>query len=221
MWTTSISALSLLCLCSCTLSSGKLFGAYFANWAQYHSSPYSYVPSDLAPLVPSLDRIFYSFAYFDNSFQLYNPEPKDPTFYSEIVAFKSQNPNLRVILSVGGWNFPSALFSQMASTATNRQAFINSALAYMAKYGFDGIDIDWEFPCSPARTDWIKMSNTWFKPINDAGGRCPGDVDNLLLLVKEMRAAFGTKLITISSQAGPKNYNLWHLKEMDQYVDAW
>jgi hypothetical protein len=36
-----------------------------------------------------------------------------------------------------------------------------------------------------------------------------------------MREAFGTDMITLSSQAGPDHYNLWHLEEMDQYVDVW
>ena len=44
----------------------------------------------------------------------------------------------------------------------------------LKEWGFKGVDLDWEYPSSPER-----------------GGR-PEDTANLVLLVKEMRAAFGT-----------------------------
>jgi hypothetical protein len=39
----------------------------------------------------------------------------DGAFYDELLAYKSTNPRLKVLVSVGGWNFPSAHFSTMAS----------------------------------------------------------------------------------------------------------
>ena len=53
--------------------------------------------------------------------------------------------------SVGGWSFNNAgnapdtrtAFSDMASSATNRQAFIASLTQFMKTYNFDGVDIDW------------------------------------------------------------------------------
>ena len=72
----------------------------------------------------------------------------------------------------------------------------------MDKYGFQGADLDWEYPASDVR-----------------GGR-PEDTANLVSLVKEMRAAFGTKY-GLSSILAP---DYWYLRGMDPkgmepYVD--
>ena len=45
----------------------------------------------------------------------------------------------------------SAYFSKMASSAESRGKFVNSVKAWMTKYNAHGVDLDWEFPCSPAR----------------------------------------------------------------------
>lgn len=56
-------------------------------------------------------------------------------------------------ISVGGWSFtdPGATrtaFSDMASSSTNRQTFINGLIKFMDTYGFDGVDLDWEYPAA-------------------------------------------------------------------------
>ena len=52
---------------------------------------------------------------------------------------------VKVLLSVGGWadsyNFPEA-----ASGSTTRETFAHSCVERIREFGFDGIDIDWEFP---------------------------------------------------------------------------
>ena len=37
-------------------------------------------------------------------------------------------------------------FSNMAGTAANRKTFINNMMKFMDTYGFDGMDLDWEYP---------------------------------------------------------------------------
>ncbi len=63
----------------------------------------------------------------------------------------------------------------------------------MDKWGFQGADLDWEYPASDVR-----------------GGR-PEDTANLVSLVKEMRAAFGSKY-GLSSILAP---DYWYLRGMD------
>ena len=66
--------------------------------------------------------------------------------FGKVVGLKSQNPALKVLIAVGGWNAGSTIFSQMASTSANRQSFINSAVDLVMQYNFDGLDMDWEYP---------------------------------------------------------------------------
>jgi len=134
-------------------------------------------------------------------FEIVSIEPKDPQFYQQLMAFKQQNSALKVILSIGGWNFPSNFFSQMVSDKTSRATFINSCQSFMNQYGFDGIDLDWEYPKSPSRTDQVKITCTQFDQTQDEGGNA-SDGPNFVTLVSEMRAAFGEdKIITVASQA--------------------
>lgn len=63
----------------------------------------------------------------------------------------------------------------MMSTAANRDTFIKSLIAFMRNYGFDGADLDVEYPVA-----------------EDRGGR-PEDKDNYVLLVKEIQGAFAGK----------------------------
>jgi chitinase len=111
------------------------------------------------------------------------------TLYPALQALKSQNPSLKTLLSVGGWSMNSCddtpnagnphpygpytcqLFSTMAADPNARAQFIASAISYAAQYGFDGIDIDWEYPGYAGR------------------GGSPDDLANFLALAQEFRAA--------------------------------
>ena len=61
-----------------------------------------------------------------------------------IVSIRKSNPELKIVLSVGGWGADG--FSQAARTKEGRERFAASALAIVKEYGLDGIDIDWEYP---------------------------------------------------------------------------
>jgi len=129
---------------------------------------------------------------------------------------------VKVIASIGGWNFPSAYFSKMVSTSESRSKFISAAKAFLSQHGFAGIDIDWEFPCSPPRDDPVKITCENFRHVSDAGGNCPADTTNLVSFLKELRAGLGDDMhISVASQAGEKNWLNMGLKEASPYVDLW
>lgn len=60
--------------------------------------------------------------------------------------YRKWNPRLKIVLSVGGWEGDG--FSPMAMTEAGRKIFARSCLEVVEKYRLDGIDIDWEYPCS-------------------------------------------------------------------------
>lgn len=55
---------------------------------------------------------------------------------------REKAPSVRVLLSLGGW-YDSNLFSY-AAMPKYRGAFVDSIIAFMQTFGFDGIDFDWE-----------------------------------------------------------------------------
>lgn len=220
-------------------SNGQVFAAYVVNWAHYRAAPYTYTAADLAPIAHRLDVALYSFIYFcppagttpmpywglapygncndSNEYSLMSVDVKDKEYIPAIVAMGP-----KVVLSIGGWNFPSAYFSKMASTAASRAKFIASVKQWMADYGISGIDLDWEFPCSPPRANPVKITCQKFNSVADAGGSCPADTHNLLSLVKELRASLGPDaVITIASQAGNKHADQMDLKAVTEYIDLW
>ena len=53
----------------------------------------------------------------------------------------------------------SEYFSKMVSSAENRAKFVKSVQSWMTKYNAVGVDIDWEFPCSPARENSVSCAH--------------------------------------------------------------
>lgn len=59
------------------------------------------------------------------------------------------NRNLKVQLSVGGWTYSQAGHFNFVTDSSKRAAFVQSALKLIEDYGFDGIDLDFEYPSTP------------------------------------------------------------------------
>ena len=76
--------------------------------------------------------------------------------YQAFNHLKQMHPGLKTVIAVGGWTFndPGATqirFSNTANTAANRAAFAASCVDFCREYGFDGVDLDWEYPGDTSR----------------------------------------------------------------------
>lgn len=81
---------------------------------------------------------------------------------------KKSNPNVKLLVAIGGWNEGSAKFSAVASNAAKLVAFAENAVAFCKKHVFDGLDVDWEYPAQRE-------------------GSSASDKANYVLMLKELR----------------------------------
>lgn len=188
---------------TCAADSATFRIGYFESWARDRSC-YPFLADNINPRLYT--HLNYAFGQISDGVMV-APTGID---LSEIQAFNSLklvNTELKTLISVGGWAFndpgpTQQEFHNIISTADSRRKFIDSVQNYLSSYGFDGIDIDYEYPSAP-----------------DRGGH-PEDKLNYLQLVKEMRESFGSKYLI--SIAAPASY--WYLQnfaigEMSKHLD--
>ncbi len=114
----------------------------------------------------------------------------DALHLSQLIALKEKNPDLKVILSVGGWSW-SGNFSDAALNEENRRLFVVSALEILQKHDLDGLDIDWEYPGQ----------------IGDNNVFRPEDKENYTLLLRDCREGLD-KLSDNKGKSGEDRYEL-------------
>ncbi|EWG55557.1 hypothetical protein FVEG_17546 [Fusarium verticillioides 7600] len=127
---------------------------YIEGWASTRSCD-SFRPSNIPDGVYT--HINFAFASIDpKTFQIVPASSKDPALYRELARKKKIDPKLKVFIAIGGWAFNDpgptvTTFSDIARSDANQRTFIKSLISFMATYGFDGVDIDWEYPAADDR----------------------------------------------------------------------
>jgi GH18 family chitinase len=134
---------------------GQVLTGYFPEWGPSNG----FTPNRLDPYVVSrLNYLIYAFAAINgDSCQLTDPT-NEPTTFQQLKTLKANNPNLRVLLSIGGQNSDGPL--QAATANGNASSFAGSCISnfFTAYPGvFDGIDIDWEYPTSADTSNFTAL----------------------------------------------------------------
>lgn len=151
----------------------KVVVAYVTSW------------SEVMPDPQYMTHINYAFGHVNENFN--GVKIDNEKRLKQIVDLRKQKPELKVLLSIGGWG--SGRFSEMAANDEYRRAFAADCDRVVKEFALDGIDIDWEYPTS-------SMANI---------SSSPDDTENFTLLMQAIRAAIGNeKELTLATVASAR-----------------
>lgn len=153
--------------------------------------------SDVMPDPNYVTHINYAFGYVSETFD--GVKIQNEERLKKITELKKDHPELKVLLSIGGWT--SGRFSEMAMDPKTRMAFAVDCKRVVDEFNLDGIDLDWEYPTS-----------------SESGiSSAPEDKDNFTALMHDIRGTIGDdKLLTLASAYTAKYYDF---PAIDKYID--
>ncbi len=157
-----------------------------------------------------LTHLNYAFVDVKDSMAWLTNMETDTVNFRKLNLLKNDNPNLRILISIGGWSW-SDNFSDAVLTENSRRKFAASSVRIIADHDLDGVDIDWEYPGQRGEDNVFR----------------PEDKENYTLMFKEIRKeldALATKTgktYELTTAVGANRTFLDHT-EMDmaqQYLD--
>lgn len=160
-----------------------------------------------------LTHINYAFAVIEDG-RVVARHGTDPYNFKVLDSLKQENPDLKLLISVGGWA-DSHKFSDAALTEKSRTLFAESAIEFMKKYNLDGVDIDWEYPASSGQ-------NNMYRAV---------DKQNFTLMLKKLREQLDIRseidgrtddnpyLLTVATGASQGFLNNTEMHKAHQYLD--
>ncbi|TBW25853.1 glycoside hydrolase family 18 protein [Gramella sp. KN1008] len=138
--------------------------------------------------IKQLDQIIYSFLHLKGTKLQVSPE--DAVHLEYLVGLKKINPELEVLISLGGWGGCETC-SDVFSTESGRMDFAKSVKNIMEKYDAQGIDLDWEYPAIRG------YEGHAFKP---------EDRENFTLLIQDLRNVLGPEAVISFAAGSFKDY---------------
>ncbi|XP_066245992.1 probable chitinase 10 [Euwallacea similis] len=173
-------------------SDEKVIYCYFESWTVYRPGNGKF---DVENIEPDLcTHIVFTFLGLkeDGTLNILDPwESNDDGLdgFNRFVGLKTQNPNLKVLVSLGGWNEGSQKYSVVAADPAKRQTLVKSVLEFLEEHGFDGFDFDWEYPCKRDSSN-------------------PDDKKNFASMLEELHNAFQPKGYILSAAVNNAKINV-------------
>ncbi|RUS35316.1 glycosyl hydrolases family 18-domain-containing protein [Jimgerdemannia flammicorona] len=178
-----------------------LLGAVFTE-ASAKAVLVGYLPNWLYASYPVANIDYSKYTHINYAFAIANDASGTPKWADDYqvsvqlpeVVKGAHAKGSKVLISIGGWSGCIA-FSTIVASASARKTFIDWNIKQITTYNTDGVDIDWEYPGRQgAGCNAFDVKN---------------DTPNLLILLKELRAALNTnfkgakKEITMANRAVP------------------
>lgn len=130
-----------------------------------------------------IDTVIMAFA---NSSLFVSPAGNYTPFES-VSSMRSRFDNgTKVLIALGGWG-DTAGFSAGAATESSRTNYAKNVASMVTSLGFDGVDIDWEYPGGNG-ADYIQNPNS---------GKT-SEIESFPLLLAAIKSAIGDKLLSIA-----------------------
>ncbi|MFP2467495.1 glycosyl hydrolase family 18 protein [Pseudescherichia vulneris] len=124
----------------------KVIG-YFPEWGVYEAHNF-FTPDKVD--YAGLSHLNYGFAVVKDGIVTMHDTEKAPGLIKDLEA-RTDKANVAHMISVGGWNnSQEGVFEAATATDAGLERLANSMVSYMAKWHFDGLDIDWEYPDTEA-----------------------------------------------------------------------
>ena len=170
---------------------------YFPSWAP---STRMYMPADIPADI--LTHVNYAFVVPDGQGLCVpdNALTADDNI-AGLQALKKVRPKLQLLISIGGANLDAA-FQHVVQTPENITRFATSCLDLMKSWGFDGLDIDWEFTQDEFKEPFTALMTEMRRQV-DALGQADGR----------------TYLLTMAAPAGPWGMARLELDKIAPLVD--
>jgi len=172
--------------------------------------------AELEPALNFCNYLIYGYAGIDgenykikslNSELTYNRQ-----HYNHLTTLRQKFPHLRVLLSVGGdqdlnaEGVPdSSKYLSLLETSESRNSFKASVSAELTKYGFDGLDLAWQFPKLRPKQQHGALKRAWssFKgwfSSSSIDSKAEEHKEQFATLVRELRLELqrGGKQLTLS-----------------------
>ncbi|EAT42323.1 AAEL006147-PA [Aedes aegypti] len=187
-------------MCFLAIPHGRVVVCYISSWAVYRSGAGSFSLKNFDPNLCT--HVVHAYAGLDverNTIKSLDrwQDLKDNYGlggYEKLV-------NL-LMISMGGWNEGSVKYSKLAASQQRRQVFAENALNFIRRYGFDGLDLDWEYP-------------------TQRGGE-PNDRENFVQLVRELSQKFKKNNLLLTSTIEAKQYVIdaaYDIENLTKYLD--
>ncbi|MET0570867.1 MAG: glycoside hydrolase family 18 protein [Pedobacter agri] len=138
--------------------------------------------------IEKLSHLIYSFGHLKGDSLNIN-SAKDSALIAKMVALKSRNKDLKVMIAMGGWSACGPC-SEVFSRKNGRETFAKTTKELLDYFHADGIDIDWEYPAVAGYPGHRYTED---------------DKQNFTLLIQELRKKLGKKAEISFAAGGTKN----------------